>query len=368
MVARRRPLARPPRSRAADRRRARPGVHGRRPRPGPWPRQCRAGARVGDARSDRAGGARLSTEAIRPRRTPHGDCHVREEDLGARSRTWFVRSAAPGRRMRRRSRRWRASRSRARWPCRDRAKRRAGAGSSRAVQRAATTRRPARKRSSRRWRSGRTGGQSPTQDLRTLLPFYETGRAEGGFEAGIQRALERILVSPYFLFRAERAPARAPGRISDLELASRLSFFLWSSIPDDELIDVAARNALSAPAGARAAGQADAGRSAGKRARRQLRRAVAVPAQRRRRRARPAGVSRLRRGAAPRDAPRNRAVRARRAGERSQCAGAPDGGLHVRQRAARQALRHRAASTAISSGASRLPIRRGAACSARRAC
>jgi hypothetical protein len=85
------------------------------------------------------------------------------------------------------------------------------------------------------------------QDLRTLLPFYESGRAEAGFEAGIQRALERILVSPYFLFRAERDPARAPGRISDLELASRLSFFLWSSSPDDELIDVAARDALSAP-------------------------------------------------------------------------------------------------------------------------
>ena len=86
------------------------------------------------------------------------------------------------------------------------------------------------------------------EDLQTLLPFYEAGRAEGGFEGGIQRALERILVSPYFLFRAERAPARAAGRISDLELASRLSFFLWSSIPDDELIDAAARNALSAPA------------------------------------------------------------------------------------------------------------------------
>jgi hypothetical protein len=86
------------------------------------------------------------------------------------------------------------------------------------------------------------------EDLRTLMPFYEAGRAEATFEAGIQRALERILVSPHFLFRAERDPGRASGRISDLELASRLSFFLWSSIPDDELIDVAARNALSRPA------------------------------------------------------------------------------------------------------------------------
>jgi mono/diheme cytochrome c family protein len=85
------------------------------------------------------------------------------------------------------------------------------------------------------------------EDLQTLLTFYEAGRAEGSFEAGIQRALERMLVSPYFLFRAERDPAAPAGRISDLELASRLSFFLWSSIPDDALIDVAARNSLHDP-------------------------------------------------------------------------------------------------------------------------
>jgi mono/diheme cytochrome c family protein len=86
------------------------------------------------------------------------------------------------------------------------------------------------------------------EDLQTLLTFYNTGRAEGGFEVGIQRALERVLVSPYFLFRAERDPGAPAGRISDLELASRLSFFLWSSIPDDALIDVGARNALHEPA------------------------------------------------------------------------------------------------------------------------
>ena len=88
-------------------------------------------------------------------------------------------------------------------------------------------------------------------DLRPLLPFYETVRAEGGFEAGIQAALERILIDPEFLFRIERDPAGvAPGtvyRLSDLELASRLSFFLWSSLPDDELLDVAASGALSDP-------------------------------------------------------------------------------------------------------------------------
>ena len=90
------------------------------------------------------------------------------------------------------------------------------------------------------------------EDVQTLLRFHEAGRAEGGFEAGIQFALERLLVSPGFLFRIEADPAREAGtavhRISDLELASRLSFFLWSSIPDDALLDVAARDGLEDPA------------------------------------------------------------------------------------------------------------------------
>ena len=98
-------------------------------------------------------------------------------------------------------------------------------------------------------------------ELDTLLEFYRAGRAnpvspkpngEGGFEFGIERAVARILVDPQFLFRFEREPARvAPGaayRISDLELASRLSFFLWSSVPDDELLAVAAKGGLSTPA------------------------------------------------------------------------------------------------------------------------
>jgi cytochrome c551/c552 len=87
-------------------------------------------------------------------------------------------------------------------------------------------------------------------DLQYLLPFYTAGRGEGGnFEAGIQRALERLLVSPQFLFRVEHnAEGSAPQRISDLELASRLSFFLWSSIPDDELLARAARGELKDPA------------------------------------------------------------------------------------------------------------------------
>ena len=86
------------------------------------------------------------------------------------------------------------------------------------------------------------------RDLDTLLGFYEAGHRDGGFEAGIRRSLESILVDPEFLFRVEREPAGAPPGtvhpVSDLELASRLSFFLWSSIPDDELLDAAARGEL----------------------------------------------------------------------------------------------------------------------------
>jgi len=85
-------------------------------------------------------------------------------------------------------------------------------------------------------------------DLDMLRPFYEAGHRERGFEAGIQQAIERLLVSPEFLYRIERDPPTvAPGAayaVTDLELASRLSFFLWSSIPDDELLEVAIRGEL----------------------------------------------------------------------------------------------------------------------------
>jgi hypothetical protein len=88
-------------------------------------------------------------------------------------------------------------------------------------------------------------------DLSLPLAFFRQGRDEGGFDGGVERALSAILVSPHFLFRIERDPAGVPPNqqypISDLELASRLSFFLWSSIPDDELLEVAARGELSRP-------------------------------------------------------------------------------------------------------------------------
>ena len=89
-------------------------------------------------------------------------------------------------------------------------------------------------------------------DLRTLMDFYRAGRSDGSFDAGSQLARERLLISPDFLFRVEHDPVDvAPGTVyalSDLELASRLSFFLWSSIPDAELLDVAERGMLQDPA------------------------------------------------------------------------------------------------------------------------
>ena len=119
------------------------------------------------------------------------------------------------------------------------------------------------------------------EDVASLMPFYEQGRAEGGFDAGIQLAIERLLVSPQFLYRVERerggaastraaattvrassngaatdATRRPPpigvAPVTDVELASRLSFFLWSSIPDDELLTLAADGRLSNPAVLRA--------------------------------------------------------------------------------------------------------------------
>jgi cytochrome c551/c552 len=89
-------------------------------------------------------------------------------------------------------------------------------------------------------------------DMETLLSFYQAGRNQGGnFEAGIENSLRLMLASPKFLFRSEPDPARVAAgsvyHVSDLELASRLSFFLWSSIPDDELLNVAAQGKLKEP-------------------------------------------------------------------------------------------------------------------------
>jgi cytochrome c553 len=89
-------------------------------------------------------------------------------------------------------------------------------------------------------------------DLRPLMAFYDSARRQGSFDSGIEMALRAILVSPDFLFRVEHDPAgAAPGtvfRVNDFELASRLSFFLWSSAPDDELLNLASKNRLHDPA------------------------------------------------------------------------------------------------------------------------
>ncbi len=94
-------------------------------------------------------------------------------------------------------------------------------------------------------------GADTEEDLGELLAFYDAGSRHRGFEGGIQTALERLLTSPKFLFRIERAPeAVEPGAaypVTDLELASRLSFFLWSSIPDDELLAQVSAGKLSQP-------------------------------------------------------------------------------------------------------------------------
>jgi len=90
-----------------------------------------------------------------------------------------------------------------------------------------------------------------TGDVQTLMEFFHSVRAGGNFDDGIRASLERLLVSPDFLFRIEPDPKNvAPGtlyRVSDVELASRLSFFLWSSGPDDELLDVAIKGQLRQP-------------------------------------------------------------------------------------------------------------------------
>jgi hypothetical protein len=95
-------------------------------------------------------------------------------------------------------------------------------------------------------------GQGTDDDVERLMGFFRAGRQQRDFDRGIQVLLQRVLASPKFVFRAEREPDQVlPGRVyrlSDLELASRLSFFLWSSIPDDELLKAAAENRLHEPA------------------------------------------------------------------------------------------------------------------------
>ena len=95
-------------------------------------------------------------------------------------------------------------------------------------------------------------GPVAARELDTLVAFYKQGRTRGDFETGLQEAIARLLVAPRFLYRVEEEPAAVAAgavyRISDTELASRLSFFLWSSIPDEQLLDLAAKGRLREPA------------------------------------------------------------------------------------------------------------------------
>src|SRR5579862_94213 len=91
-----------------------------------------------------------------------------------------------------------------------------------------------------------------SEDIAELMQYYSDGSKDGGFESGIREGITGMLASPFFLYRGERVPAGLkPGEkytITDLELASKLSFFLWNSIPDEELLDLAIKNKLSDPA------------------------------------------------------------------------------------------------------------------------
>ena len=81
------------------------------------------------------------------------------------------------------------------------------------------------------------------------MSFYEAGAAEGDFESGVRTALQAILASPHFVFRLEEAPeVSGIHRLNDLDLASRLSFFLWATVPDDELLEIASEGRLKDPA------------------------------------------------------------------------------------------------------------------------
>ena len=173
------------------------------------------------------------------------------------------------------------------------------------------------------------------------MEFYRKGRQAGDFESGIQEALARVLVAPRFVYRAEEEPATTAAgqvyRVSDVDLASRLSFFLWSSIPDDELLDVAAKGRLRDPKVLDQQVKRMLADAEGGRAGRELRRSVALSARARH-------TSRLK----PRTSTRTCASpsvarpsccsndRARR----SQSHRSARRRLHVRGRAARPSLRH----------------------------
>ena len=339
---RRPPLHRAPRARADPRRRAPRGVHGRpRPRAGAAPQPVRGGGR---ARGPRAGqrrppprrGRLPAQDAGRGRRRTR-KLYKRPftgEGSGADSRyqPYLERLTIAGPFESRGTRPLVDTPSRARiFTCEP------GSDAASAAACAADILSGLARRAFRRPVTG--------EDVDRLLDFYERGAATNGFDGGIELALRRLLVSPEFLFRIVEDPAGLPPgavyEISDLELASRLSFFLWSSIPDDELLDAADRAASCGdPAGLEAQTRrmlADP-RAAGPR--HQLRGAVAQPAQRRRGAARRGPLPRLRGGPAAGLPARDGDALRRHPARGPQRRRAALGRLHVPERTARGALRH----------------------------
>ena len=188
---------------------------------------------------------------------------------------------------------------------RARATRRAAARCSSAVRRTRAAKSRARDRFCRRSPRAPIGGPSPSSDVQTLLGFYKAGRAEGGFDAGIQRGIERILAAPSFLFRIEREPARRRGRLRLSPQRSRpgVAAVVLSveQHPGRRAASGGGSRNAERSGGAGAAGAAHASRSAVEGAGRQFRQPVARAEQARRRRARHGAVSGIRREPARRD-------------------------------------------------------------------
>ena len=180
-------------------------------------------------------------------------------------------------------------------------------------------------------------------DLEIPLAFYEQGRASGDFEAGVRNALMIVLATPEFLYRFTAPPEdSAPGSVYAVDqygLASRLSFFLWSSLPDDELLEIGGARRARRPARHVEPSQTHARRSARGVAGNQFRAAVARHSRRARHRARPRAVSRIQPGFRRRVCSRARVVPRERSPRGPQRARALERPAHVLERAARVALR-----------------------------
>jgi mono/diheme cytochrome c family protein len=174
-------------------------------------------------------------------------------------------------------------------------------------------------------------------DTESLLGVYQRGRNEGGdFNHGVEMAIQAVLMDPDFIFRKEAEPAKvaqgAKYRVTDVELANRLSFFLWSSIPDDTLLTLAQQHKLNNPT--------HAGRSEVTGVREELRRPVVQRPRTRRPRADHPGLPRFRRQPAQRFRKGSRALLRQYRSGRSQPARSDQRQLYIRERAPREALRH----------------------------